>query len=398
MGQFFSLFLEKIVSFPGTYFLASILLVIASCNFLFSKSIIFSFNALVASWMLVGSLMLIYMLLATKSGSENMLLKFTYYGISPFLIGVMIGKSIDERISQSIWLLGFFTASFLLFLYVENPNIFVSDRFLPFSVLEIDELGSFNDPSSAFLNFYFVGIVIFCLASLMYKAQSLLNWLYVPIIIFSLIMLFFLGTRAGIISAWLIIIMFIFRSKFWGVCLLILFLATSVYLLLGLGDNPRFDFFSEVFLRHDYSQLLNSCDREGIGSIEIRLYFLHSALDLINLYPALGVGPGNSLNHQKCALFFDGHPHNVIVQVFSEFGMILGVLFVLTLAFTFKKGFKFSKSGISNEAIVNNFVYLMFVFSLFMALFSGSLSDSLHLFLLGGVISSRKCVNTDTRY
>ena len=123
-------------------------------------------------------------------------------------------------------------------------------------------------------------------------------------------------------------------------------------------------------------------------SKNVRMKFANRSLELIALYP-MGVGIGNWQEYcnktQPYHLLRHEYPHNLILEVFAELGILGGVilliLIVKALYFTFFRMLKYSHQN----SIYELFFYLQ-VFLLINSMFSGSLNDS-RLFLIVIAIS-----------
>ena len=123
-------------------------------------------------------------------------------------------------------------------------------------------------------------------------------------------------------------------------------------------------------------------------SKNVRMKFANRSLELIALYP-MGVGIRNWQEYcnktQPYHLLRHEYPHNLILEVFAELGILGGVilliLIVKALYFTFFRMLKYSHQN----SIYELFFYLQ-VFLLINSMFSGSLNDS-RLFLIVIAIS-----------
>ena len=119
-------------------------------------------------------------------------------------------------------------------------------------------------------------------------------------------------------------------------------------------------------------------------SKNVRLKFINRSFELMSIYP-LGVGIGNwqpYCNKTKpYHLLRHEYPHNLVLEVFSELGVIGGILLLLLLLksiyFTFNRMLKYS-----NNSKIYTLLFYLQVFLFINSLFSGSLNDSRLLFVI----------------
>lgn len=113
-------------------------------------------------------------------------------------------------------------------------------------------------------------------------------------------------------------------------------------------------------------------------SKNVRLKFANRSLELISLYP-MGVGIGNWQEYcnktQPYHLLRHEYPHNLILEVFVELGILGGIILLFLLIkvmyFTFFRMLKYSK-----EHSIYELLFYLQVFLLANSMFSGSLNDS----------------------
>ena len=113
-------------------------------------------------------------------------------------------------------------------------------------------------------------------------------------------------------------------------------------------------------------------------SKNVRMKFANRSLELIALYP-MGVGIGNWQEYcnktQPYHLLRHEYPHNLILEVFAELGILGGVilliLIVKALYFTFFRMLKYS-----HQNSIYELLFYLQVFLLINSMFSGSLNDS----------------------
>ena len=120
-------------------------------------------------------------------------------------------------------------------------------------------------------------------------------------------------------------------------------------------------------------------------SKNVRIKFAQRSLEVTSIYP-FGVGIGNWQTYcnktRPYHLLRHDYPHNIILEVFSELGILGGIL-LLTLMlkilyFTFVRMIKYSTSKSSLYPLL----FYLQLYLIFSSLFSGSINDSRLLFVV----------------
>ncbi|MBT6169769.1 MAG: O-antigen ligase family protein, partial [Flavobacteriaceae bacterium] len=124
---------------------------------------------------------------------------------------------------------------------------------------------------------------------------------------------------------------------------------------------------------------------KGNTSIDARMVFVSRSVDLILHYP-LGVGLGNwqvyANKIKPTHLLKHQYPHNLVLEIFAELGIISGILFLILLLKILFYNYKKMYLNKNNE---HSFYPLLFYLQLYLmsnSFFSGSLNDSRLLFVV----------------
>ena len=159
-----------------------------------------------------------------------------------------------------------------------------------------------------------------------------------------------------------------------------------IVLLISIGFIITTTQFKTSFLDVGKTKRLITKDSRSKNA---RLVFIYRSFDLIKVYP-LGVGLGN---WQTYANKFDAkhllkhqYPHNLILEIFVELGLVTGILFLIVLIklifFSYNRMQKYN-------TLQNTFFPLLFYLQFYLILnsfFSGSLVDSRLLFVIMAMI------------
>jgi len=121
---------------------------------------------------------------------------------------------------------------------------------------------------------------------------------------------------------------------------------------------------------------------EEASSVYRRLRFWQQALDDFKRSPITGVGTGNSVGGS-------GFPHNILLEVLAEHGLVGFVLFGGMCFLTLRKAMVFLKYEKSRELILTGRLsLLLFVYFLAEAMFSGYITRQVQLFMSMALIAS----------
>jgi len=108
--------------------------------------------------------------------------------------------------------------------------------------------------------------------------------------------------------------------------------------------------------------------------------------------PIFGIGFGNSVGGL-------GFPHNIIIEIGVEFG-ILGLFLFLTLCYlTIEKAIKFIRDENNRDLnLLMKLSFVLFFYSLVEAMFSGYITNQTQLFMSMGLIGSLLRIRASERW
>ena len=218
-----------------------------------------------------------------------------------------------------------------------------------------------------------VGIII------IFFLQKRLNFKFIFLMLFFLILSLAAGSRGPILSLIVTALLYCvlnFKKLFLPI----------IVLLISIGFIITTTQFKTSFLNVGKTKRLITKDSRSKNA---RLVFIYRSFDLIKVHP-LGVGLGN---WQTYANKFDAkhllkhqYPHNLILEIFVELGLVTGILFLIVLIklifFSYNRMQKYN-------SLQNTFFPLLFYLQFYLILnsfFSGSLVDSRLLFVIMAMI------------
>ena len=218
-----------------------------------------------------------------------------------------------------------------------------------------------------------VGIII------IFFLQKRLSFKFIFLMLFFLILSLAAGSRGPILSLIVTALLYCvlnFKKLFLPI----------IVLLISIGFIITTTQFKTSFLNVGKTKRLITKDSRSKNA---RLVFIYRSFDLIKVYP-LGVGLGN---WQTYANKFDAkhllkhqYPHNLILEIFVELGLVTGILFLIVLIklifFSYNRMQKYN-------SLQNTFFPLLFYLQFYLILnsfFSGSLVDSRLLFVIMAMI------------
>ena len=129
---------------------------------------------------------------------------------------------------------------------------------------------------------------------------------------------------------------------------------------------------------------LNVAKKGGSNqSTQTRYELAHRSLKLIKSYP-FGIGVGNwqeiANRYDSTHLMAHEYPHNLIMEIMNEYGVFVGILFLLFILHVSYSAYAKMKNNIHVNSLYP-FLFYLWIFLLLNAMLSGSLDDSRLLFI-----------------
>jgi len=261
----------------------------------------------------------------------------------------------DVRVFFNI-LLGFIIALSLIGLFVVLSST--------------DRLSVLGGGPIVFARWMNVGLII-----LFFINQSRINKKSFLLMFFFLVLSLAAGSRGPILSLLItFFVYFIFNFHKIFIKLLLLF---SIIISIAF-----FSGITKSFLDVGKIERLVTKDNK---SKDARMVFAFRSIDLLTHYP-FGVGLGNwqtYLNRIKPThLLKHQYPHNLVLEIFTELGILSGILFLFLITYILVYNYKKMYLHINND---HSFYPLLFYLQLYLVInsfFSGSLNDSRLLFVI----------------
>ena len=131
---------------------------------------------------------------------------------------------------------------------------------------------------------------------------------------------------------------------------------------------------------------LNVSKRGGSSeSTQTRFELADRSFNLTKKYP-LGIGSGNwqtkANQYDPTHLMAHEYPHNLVFEIFNEYGIIAGLLFLLYIIQISIIGFAKMINNSKNSTSLYPFLFYLWIFLLLNAMLSGSLDDGRFLFIV----------------
>ena len=180
------------------------------------------------------------------------------------------------------------------------------------------------------------------------------------------------GSRGPILSFLLTILVFFvlnFRRSFINVFLVSIFLSI-LFTLITLNKMDDVGKADRLLTKNKTSK-------------NVRLEFASRSLELVYKYP-FGVGIGNWQEYcnqsQPHHLLRHEYPHNLLLEIFVELGILGGLIFLYLLIKSIY--FTYKRYLLNKSSRIYPLLFYLQIFLLFNSLFSGSLNDSRLLFVV----------------
>ena len=296
--------------------------------------------------------------------NEYGLTKFMYFILLTVPLMLVFSEKIENKDLRLFVLVLFSVSSFLLILSLANLSSLSSER-----------AGVLGGGPIVLSRWLCLGALIAFFFDPLKKYRLILFPLFILVALFT-------GSRGPLVALFFtlsIFFLFNFRKLFFKTITLISALFISVYLT-GVGKYLQ-DYSTVVrVLRFFTGESTSTSGRSSLFNLAFR--------DIID--NPLGVGIGNwmhnSLEHQYLMIMQFKYPHNIILEIFIEMGVIVGLLFIIYTLFVLIRAKRLLRYS-SQNSILFVFVYML-IFLLFNAQLSGDLSDSRLLFVVMAVVAS----------
>lgn len=247
-----------------------------------------------------------------------------------------------------------------------NPSVVESGRF---SIYEFPS--GLNNP--ILLGITFAILLLILLVRMI--EQGKLKSTYLVLMIPSTFFLLRVGSRGAAIS-------FLVAMLFYILMIGRLRLKTKFYavVFVGLLILGAYKFIPES--TGDFYRGTLAYQENPVSSVYQRITMWKEAINDFKQSPFFGVGEGNSVHG-------GGFPHNILLEVSAELG-ILGLFMFLSMCYlTIKKAMKFIERKQNQDLnLLIKLSLLLFIYSLTESMFSGYITNQTNLFMTMGLVSS----------
>jgi O-antigen ligase len=185
------------------------------------------------------------------------------------------------------------------------------------------------------------------------------------------------GSRGVIISLLTAIIFYLFliskikpRTKIYA----------SVFMLLIFFGIYKYLVPQRLYNFYQYSFSANALQDSG-SSFQMRIVKWEQAMCDFIENPIIGIGTGNSSNKS-------GFPHNIVLEVAAEFGVLGLLIFIPLVYITVRKAVVFLRNKqLSNSHMLMRLLLVLFIYFLTHAMFSGHIANHSRLYISMGLIA-----------
>jgi len=287
-----------------------------------------------------------------------------------FLLLILMKVCIKEEKNLLNLIYGFVFLSFILLL-LSAPNLLMQS----FNSIQDIRLSALGGGPNIFARFMFIGLLSSLIVYTIDKKQ-----IYLFLSIFFLIGIFFTGSRGAYLGTIFSLLTFIsiiklthinmktlFNWKAWSTITLV-----STFMFFVFGNKLK------VFFEERLLNLIS--DSTGGAAVSVRKSLINEAVFFIQEKPIVGIG----LNSFPELSDFNIYPHNLLVEVFVELGIIGITLILFIIIISIASYVKIINRKTENTNRNRNFyIYglIMCVFLIITTFFSGDLFDSRFLFV-----------------
>ena len=217
-----------------------------------------------------------------------------------------------------------------------------------------------------------MGIGVLSLFFLPFKRKYIFRLLFILLFLVYCLVSGSRGPFVALILTFLIYLFLNFRRIFLRLILLSSFLIGLFFISNISKDIAELGRTDRVFL--------NVAKRGGSSqSTQTRYELVDRSYDLMLNHP-FGIGAGNwqiqANKHDPTHLMAHDYPHNLLLEIINEYGMLAGILLLLFIIHVSYIGFAKMMNNIKNSSSLYPFLFYLWIFLFLNAMLSGSLNDS----------------------
>jgi len=214
-----------------------------------------------------------------------------------------------------------------------------------------------------------------CFGAVITMFHPKINRFKIFFVLLFLVSALFTGSRGPVLS--FLVVMFLYAFFNFRKIFLKSIVALSLLLFIGLITGA----FEHLSQYKTVSRIFMNIQEGGLKKSTGRSLLFESSVKEILDYP-FGVGSGNFVEYTGNSQYFKNknlyYPHNLFLEIASEFGVITLFLFLLYLFHSIYLSFKIN---LTSKLITGNMLFYTFAFLFLNSMISGDLSDARLLFV-----------------
>jgi len=308
---------------------------------------------------------------------------FIGYCLFGFCLGTISNMSIvrSKRFSL-IWIV--FITGFLVYaIYDQWPLI---NR--QFYLTGIENADIVNNAQIGFLFYFFALCVLFNFHS---STKIIEKMIIITLLITCFIVGFYTGSRTAFLGFLISFVIYLFYyshvklKKIYPIILVCLVIVTSFVLLANVNKSIKTRYLKALEDAKNIAKNLVSNELSA-QNVDIRLQIWKDALNKFNKNPVLGSGFGISY-HDKISGGTWVHPHNIILEILTELGIVGLCIFLMLFGLIYKRAVSIYKQISADSRMVFLFYPLSLIFFFLYSSLHSDLSTEYFKWYFAGMIT-----------
>jgi O-antigen ligase len=309
---------------------------------------------------------------------------FIGYCLFGFCLGTISNMSIvRSKRFNLIWTV--FVTGFLIYAYYDQWPV-INQRFY---LTGIENANIVNNAQIGFLFYFFALCVLFKFHSSMKIIERIV---IITLLLACLIVGFYTGSRTAFFGFLISFVLYLFYyshiklNKIYPIIIIVCFvIIVSLILLPHLYKSIKTRYVKAFEDAKNITRNLISND-SSTYNVDIRLRIWKDALNKFKKNPALGLGFGISYPDKISGINFV-HPHNIIIELLAEIGIVGFCIFLILFGLIFAKAFLIFKQTSGTDRLTFFFYPLSLIFFFIYSSLHTDLSTEYFKWYFAGIIA-----------